>query len=309
MAKSKSRRGSARKVGQSPEIRLVPLPLDVVDHIGGFLEDSPKALGACALTCKLWYAVIRPHIFRRVTVTNRNLNRLKALIRRSPSILFWIRVLRIKGTPYQSRRGLKFRGFDQNETWMYDVLDIFDGEPRKVLSIELLQIEPSGWFHDKLKVFLQKLTTLSFLQSFSLIQCRLPRAVLFGFVRSLPHVTDLHFHNTHCRMPTLASEFPVEELPPSAHPPRLEQLRIHQDTNRGSSDVIDILQIITFTNSYRLLHTLHLHVEDLHTLLVSQAFLRCVGPNLIYLELSLPPLVSRGSRILAYTSESDTLTF
>ena len=61
---------SARKSNRTTHSRSLVerLPPELLDHIGGYLEDDPRAVRACTLTCRGWYSTLRPHIYRVVTI-------------------------------------------------------------------------------------------------------------------------------------------------------------------------------------------------------------------------------------------------
>lgn len=294
MSSPKPRRSARRSINRA-KMQPSPgspsrLPLDIVGYLCVFLWDVPTTLRAFALTCTSWHTAIRPHIFRRITLTKNNMEKLEQLLQSIPKVACWVKIVRIKGTPYDHRRDLTGPGIDPNETWMYGAFKLFE-KLQRVQHVEVSYIQPSTWDDQELKVVLPLLAASNSLRSFTFTECRLPRRVVHGFIRSLIHVPDLHFHDAQYKAPQLATPFLDEELRPPC-PSKIERLCVH---NSGGFSFSEVQPIFESINPHQHIRTLHMHIDNRLGLPEIAKLLPIVGPNLHHFELGLSPQMGFGS--------------
>lgn len=72
------------------------VPYELSDYIIDFLHADPSALSACALTCRSWAPAARFHLFRSVTLPNRNFTTpFQRLLHTSPDLGWYVRELTV----------------------------------------------------------------------------------------------------------------------------------------------------------------------------------------------------------------------
>ena len=70
------------------------VPFELSDYIIDFLYADPSALSACALACRSWAPAARFHLFRSVTLQNRNFTTpFQRLLNTSPDLGWYVREL------------------------------------------------------------------------------------------------------------------------------------------------------------------------------------------------------------------------
>ena len=63
-----------------PTMRVPPLALELIDAIAGFVAEADRwnrsTLRAMSETCRAWLPIVRPHLYRRLTVEHKKISRL-----------------------------------------------------------------------------------------------------------------------------------------------------------------------------------------------------------------------------------------
>ena len=82
-----------------------------------------ETLRACSLTCKWWYAAVRPYLFRSTALERpEDFAKLATKLRREPQIADWVRKIRLEGQslPYQpERRFHRTEAWKDLDQWLY----------------------------------------------------------------------------------------------------------------------------------------------------------------------------------------------
>ncbi|RDX52037.1 hypothetical protein OH76DRAFT_238556 [Lentinus brumalis] len=75
---------------------MSPVPFELSDYIIDFLHTEPKALAACALTCRAWTPAARFHQFHSVILQNRDyVTPFQRLLHTSPDVGWYVRQLTV----------------------------------------------------------------------------------------------------------------------------------------------------------------------------------------------------------------------
>ncbi|KAL0946215.1 hypothetical protein HGRIS_012474 [Hohenbuehelia grisea] len=70
-------------------------PLELVDHILGYLKDSQSTLSACALVSQRWSPFAQQHLFDSTKITRHNITRLSHAVSTNPHLQRYIRTLHV----------------------------------------------------------------------------------------------------------------------------------------------------------------------------------------------------------------------
>lgn len=79
------------------------LPAELTDHVIDYLHNDPRALAACALTCRQWLPAARYHVFGDITLCASTCKTFAELIAASPELALVVRSVKLSSIILGSR--------------------------------------------------------------------------------------------------------------------------------------------------------------------------------------------------------------
>lgn len=170
-----------------------------------------------ALTCRVWSAAVRPHIFRRIVLSDTDsFERFHEMVTAQPFILCWIYELCFSGN------GVPFGLPD----WFRRFPDAFPVQSlpklRAVDFVDLKQAFDAEWDCGAVLETLPKFASFTAVRRLGFLDCMLPYDVFKAISGAFFSVTDIHLHGTTCTAPD-----PQERLADLPLPQNLLSLRVH----------------------------------------------------------------------------------
>ncbi|CAL1708537.1 unnamed protein product [Somion occarium] len=190
-----------------------PLPVELVDIVFGYLWRTPKALRACALTCRSWHSTARPHIFRNIILRGQpSINALVEAISADCTVAYWIREVRLYG--YDSRMTGAPPHDPAPPFWQHCFPAVFTPRLPKLTSIEF-----HSWKHVLTELpekecfinWLSELEELTGVRKLTLTNCQFDERSLTALACAFPNLVDVHFHGTSVLGPD-SFHFPLQQI-------------------------------------------------------------------------------------------------
>lgn len=271
---------SARQRKCGPVHRL---PLEIIDLIGGYLWGFRKALQACALTCRSWQAVFRPHIFRRIIIdSDTKLNDLEAALDAEPIIGYWVRELSVE-TP--AKRTSNFR--NNTAPWMARLPVLLPKQLKRLRAIDVMHINDAwSWTRKEWENLVPQFNAFTTVKQLTFLNCYLTDYVVKILSHSLPSLEDLHFHNSNITDSTVWLNGVIQTIPPpDLSPVRLRSLRIHSD---GGARTTMSRGILPWFDHCDTLRDVQVHVDSPTDLVRVGSFIASLPSTVQNLELAFP---------------------
>lgn len=174
------------------------LPDEIIDHIASHLWDDFPTLSAASLVCQTWHGMVRPYVFRSVTILLGNEARMQVLmdmVERTTPMAHWIRELRI------AHPKTRIPSFQLWQLWTSDAYGPFMKKLERLHSLVFVDMAVYLMKPPTLEEMLALPTRISefhghTIRAVSYVDCRLPKPLALPFVRCLPLLQSMTLVNT-----------------------------------------------------------------------------------------------------------------
>ncbi|KAK7685001.1 hypothetical protein QCA50_011836 [Cerrena zonata] len=202
------------------------LPLELVEHIAGFLWGGFPTLKTWASTCRSWHAITLPTIYRSVIIDNElSLRSLERALVARPHIAPWIRELRITVDPHGSTTTTSWEGGPRNLPWIYDLPKKLPRHLTRLHEIHFSKIIKRRWAYDEW-MFFPSFRRFGTVKSLVFTHCVFPEDVVDSLVHSLSQLKDLQFRD----LAFAGTSFVGAEIaPPKYKQPQLNSFTLHSE--------------------------------------------------------------------------------
>ena len=201
------------------------LPLELVEHIAGFLWDDFPTLKAWSSACKSWHAMTLPYLYRSVIVDNElNLRSLERALVTRPYVAPWIRELRITVDAYGSIASV-LEEDARTLPWIYDLPRKLPKHLTRLYSIQFSKIIKKRWAYDEW-MFFPSFKKFNTVKSITFSFCTFPEDVLNAIIHSLPRLQDLQLNDLTFSYTAFSG---TGIAPPQYKQPQLTSFALHSD--------------------------------------------------------------------------------
>lgn len=260
--------------------RVMPtLPPEIVEYSATFLWSDIKALQSWRLSCRTWNDLIRPYIFRSITLNSeKRLSEFESLLDNVPSMRFWVRELIVMAKLHSARDYCSIPWIDRLPLELPSKLE-------KLHTLGIFDFQ-DFWDPSEHNGFFDHFSSFSSVKSLSFVNCVFPASILLAFVCSLPGLLDVHFHDIQVMSSMFVSGSPASKTKkPSLHPPCLTSLRIHSGNSTSTQPLREFLGWFIGNETMQSLRTVQIHIQSIASIEDTGSFLKTLGPRLRELEL------------------------